>query len=110
MIFLLGIKITLSSILWLLNNPCAYILTNDSRSRFYFGFTTDIKTQMSAHLNNICEDKSWPSECKILVYYEKYMTEHDALFRYAAMKAAREGQIVKCIEKMNPKWRNLYKY
>ena len=93
-----------------MKNPCAYILTNKEHSRFYFGYTTDIKSQMENHSNNHCEDKSWPKECKTLVYYEKYVFEGDAQLYRDAMTKSSLNQIVKWIEKMNPTWKDLPKY
>ena len=93
-----------------MKNPCAYILTNQNRSKFYFGYTTDLKSQMIKHSKNQCQDNSWPKECKILVYYEKYVSENDALFRQEEMTKSSQFQIVKWIEKMNPTWKDLPKY
>jgi len=88
---------------------CIYFLTNTHNSVLYLGVTSELKTRVYKH-----KTKYYPNSftekynCHKLVYYETFYSIEEAIAREKAVKKWKREWKEQLINKMNPKWNNLY--
>ena len=86
-----------------------YIMTNYGNSVLYTGVTNDLIRRVYEHKNKLI--KSFTSKYNInkLVYYEVVDNIESAILREKQLKAGSRQKKVNLINKLNPKWEDLYK-
>ena len=71
-----------------------YILLSEKDSKFYIGFTEDLKKRLKQHNNG----ESFATKCRRpfeLIFYEAYRNKYDALRRENILNQARGKQLLK---------------
>jgi len=85
-----------------------YILTNEKNGTFYTGVTNNLYRRIWEHKEGLVEGFTKKYKLKKLVYYEIYNDISYALSREKAIKKWRRIFKIDAIERMNPKWEDLY--
>jgi putative endonuclease len=87
---------------------CVYILTNEQNSKLYTGRTGDLKRRISQHRsgNGGVFTRTW--NLSKLVYYELVEDDGAARLREKKIKRSSKKQRMSLIDKMNPKWVDLF--
>lgn len=88
---------------------CIYIMTNEWHTLFYVGVTANLPGRISEHKQKI-NIKSFTARYNIvkLVYYEIFDFIKEAIVREKQVKKYTKSIKIKLIEKMNPRWNDLY--
>jgi putative endonuclease len=91
----------------LFKQPCVYIMSNQYRTTFYIGVTSDIRARVWQHLNN--EGSAFVKKYKLfdLVYYEGFEQITDAINREKQLKNWHHGWKVNLIKLLNPTMKDL---
>ena len=86
-----------------------YIMTNKTVGTLYIGVTSDLARRVWEHKNDVIKG-SFTSKHKLhkLVWYESYDDITEAIKREKCIKEWHRPWKVRLIEKMNPKWDDLY--
>ncbi|MEX2028015.1 MAG: GIY-YIG nuclease family protein [Candidatus Curtissbacteria bacterium] len=85
-----------------------YIATNKTTSVLYIGVTNDLVRRMYEHKNKLILGFTSKYNVTKLIYYEIYNTAIEAITREKQLKAGSRAKKIKLIEKMNPKYEDLY--
>ncbi len=87
-----------------------YILTNTNNTVLYTGVTNDLGKRIKEHQTGRFSN-SFTGRYKVfkLVYYEKFMTIEDAIYREKQIKAGSRKNKIELINRLNPEWKNLEK-
>lgn len=85
-----------------------YIMTNKSRTTFYIGVTSDLKTRIADHKNGIGSDFSTKYKLTDLVYYEDFPDIYQAIDREKQLKNWHRQWKVNLIQTVNPELNDLY--
>lgn len=85
-----------------------YLLTNASNTVLYVGVTNNLVTRVYQHKNNIVEGFTAKYHVHKLVWYESHERIEDAILREKQLKAGSRKKKIELIERMNPKWKDLY--
>ena len=87
-----------------------YILSNKTNTVLYTGVTSNLAQRLHQHRTGLFKN-SFTSRYNLtkLVYYEKFMTIEDAIFREKQLKAGSRKKKIERIEKMNKDWDDLSK-
>lgn len=85
-----------------------YILTNTNNTVFYTGVTSDLGKRIKEHQTGKFSN-SFTSRYNLvkLVYYEKFMSIDDAIYREKQIKAGSRKDKIGLINRLNPEWKNL---
>ncbi len=85
-----------------------YIMTNYANTVLYTGVTNDLIRRVYEHKNKIV--KSFTSKYNVnkLVYYEATENIESAILREKQLKAGSRQKKINLINKLNPKWEDLY--
>jgi len=91
----------------LFKQPCVYIMSNQYRTTFYIGVTSDIRTRVWQHLNN--EGSAFVKKYRLfdLVYYEGFERITDAIDREKQLKNWHHDWKVNLIQSVNPTMKDL---
>jgi putative endonuclease len=91
----------------LFKQPCVYIMSNQYRTTFYIGVTSDLRTRVWQHLNN--EGSAFVKKYKLfdLVYYEGFERITDAINREKQLKNWHHDWKVNLIKSLNPTMKDL---
>ncbi|NCD68630.1 GIY-YIG nuclease family protein [Mucilaginibacter agri] len=86
----------------LFKQPCIYIMSNQYRTTFYIGVTSDLRTRVWQHLNN--EGSAFVKKYRLfdLVYYEGFERITDAIDREKQLKNWHHEWKVNLIKSVNP--------
>ena len=87
-----------------------YIMTNAPFGTLYIGVTADLAARVWQHREGIGSKFCKRYGLTRLVYCEEYPTIDEAIAREKAMKAWRRSWKTREIEKMNPRWDDLYEH
>ena len=87
---------------------CVYIMTNETNTVLYVGFTGDLRGRVFAHRNKLVEGFTKRYNLVKLVYYEAGDSRDGALWREKQIKAGSRQNKMDLIDRMNPKWQDLY--
>jgi putative endonuclease len=88
--------------------PAIYIMTNRRNGTLYVGVTSNLVTRVYQHKQGLQSGFTKQYDCKKLVYYE---LGEDMLMTIAREKQIKGGSRKKklaLIERMNPRWLDLY--
>ena len=89
-------------------HPAIYIMANKPNGTLYTGVTSDLIKRVYQHKNAVTRGFTSRYGCKLLVYYEQCEEMLSAIEREKQIKSgSRKGKIL-LIEKMNPRWEDLY--
>jgi len=83
-------------------------MTNKINSVFYTGVTNDLEKRVYEHKSKLIKGFTEKYNIDKLVYYEVFDDINDAITREKQIKAGSRQKKIDLIERMNPKWRNLY--
>lgn len=85
-----------------------YILTNSNNTVLYTGVTSNIIQRVHQHKTGFFKD-SFTSKYRIskLVYFEKYDTITEAIYREKQIKAGSRKKKIDLILRFNPEWKEL---
>ena len=89
------------------HNYYVYIMSSFSKV-LYIGVTNDLQRRVDEHTQGIFEGFSNNYKTKRLVYYEHTNNIEGAIEREKQLKKWRREKKINLIEKMNPKWDDLY--
>jgi len=85
-----------------------YIMANKRNGTLYIGVTSNLQRRVYQHKNPEKDSFTKRYNCKNLVYYERYGEMIDAIERETQIKAGTRKKKLALIERMNPKWLDLY--
>lgn len=85
-----------------------YILTNTDNTVLYTGVTSDLGKRVKEHQTGKFSN-SFTDRYNVfkLVYYEKFMSIEDAIYREKQIKAGSRKNKIELINRLNPDWKNL---
>ena len=85
-----------------------YILASKPYGTLYTGFTGAITGRIYEHKNDLIAGFTSRYRVHILVWYETHSDVHAAIDREKQIKGWNRDWKIRLIEKMNPKWDDLY--
>lgn len=85
-----------------------YIMASRRNGTLYIGVTSDLLGRVYAHRNGLIPGFTKRYGCKLLVWYEYFDDLQDARLRELQMKEWRRAWKIELIEKMNPRWADLF--
>ena len=88
--------------------PAVYIMASKPKGTLYTGVTSDLIKRIYQHKNAVTLGFTERYNCKHLVYYELHREMLCAITREKQIKAGSRKKKIDLIEKMNPKWEDLY--
>ena len=86
-----------------------YIMTNKRNGTLYTGVTSNLRSRVWEHKNNIYVN-SFTSQykCYILVYYCIFRRIEEAIEEEKRIKGGSRKSKLKLIEELNPEWKDLW--
>ena len=86
-----------------------YILSNNYNTTIYTGVTNNLSRRVYEHKSHI-DPTSFTAKYHVdkLVYYEMYSDPVEAITREKQIKGTNRKNKNKLIEKVNPRWEDLY--
>ena len=88
--------------------PAVYIITNHLHGTLYTGVTSNLAKRIFEHKEGLIQGFSKQYAFKTLVWYEVNETMLAAITREKQIKKWNRQWKINLIEKMNPKWIDLY--
>ena len=85
-----------------------YILASKKNGTLYIGVTSDIVKRIYEHKKNLIDGFTKEYDVHDLVYYEQHNEIEEAILREKQMKKWNRKWKIRCIEEMNPEWKDLY--
>ena len=85
-----------------------YILSDVDNQILYTGVTSDLLKRVWEHKNHVVEGFTKRYNVTKLVYYEEGEDIYSAISREKQIKGKLRKKKIALIEKVNPKWRDLY--
>ena len=86
-----------------------YILTNNNNTVLYVGVTSDLVKRIYEHKNSFVDGFTKKYNLKKLVYFEVFENIVSAIIREKQIKGWLRIKKITLIERINPKWNDLYK-
>ena len=88
---------------------CVYIMTNVFNNIYYTGVTSDLRSRIWEHKNDI-NPKSFTSKykCYKLVYFQFFPNIEEAIGEEKRIKGGNRKQKIKFINELNPTWLDLF--
>ena len=83
-------------------------MSNHKDGTLYIGVTSDLPARVFEHKNELIEGFTKKYHLHNLVYYEVYEDAYSAIAREKQLKKWKRDWKIKLIEKMNPRWKDLY--
>jgi putative endonuclease len=80
-----------------------YILTNEYRTTFYIGVTSNIKNRVQQHIDGIGSKFTSKYNIKYLVYFEEFTDVNLAILREKQLKNWHKEWKINLIKEKNPK-------
>ena len=84
------------------------IMASKPRGTLYTGVTADLVRRTYEHREGLVDGFTRDYGVKLLVWYEAYDDMRDAIQREKNIKHWRRQWKLELVEKMNPKWENLW--
>ena len=86
-----------------------YILASHKNGTLYIGVTSDLVGRVYDHKNKV-HPTSFTAKYNVqrLVYYEQFEDINAAIDREKFVKKQKRAYKIRCIEKENPHWEDLY--
>ncbi len=91
-----------------MKQPAIYIITNASHKTLYTGVTSNLVQRIYQHKNKMIDGFSAKYNCNKLVYFEIFTDMENAILREKQIKGGSRQKKIDLIEKLNPKWLDLY--
>ncbi len=88
--------------------PYVYILASGYHGTIYIGVTSDLIKRVWEHKNNVVEGFTKKYKVHDLVWFEQHATMFTAIEREKALKEWKRAWKIELIEKVNPRWLDLY--
>lgn len=88
--------------------PCVYILASRPNGTLYVGVTSQLAARVWQHRNDVVEGFTRKYGVHTLVWYERHETMESAILREKQLKAGSRKRKTDLIERMNPRWLDLY--
>lgn len=88
--------------------PAVYIMANKPYGTLYTGVTSNLLKRVYEHKYADVEGFTKKYDCKYLVYYEAIEEMSSAIAREKQLKGGSRKKKITLIEKLNPKWEDLY--
>lgn len=85
-----------------------YILTNNTNTVLYIGFTNNLVKRVYEHKHKLVKGFTEKYNINKLVYYEIFSDPTNAIEREKQLKAGSRQKKINLIIKMNPLWNDLY--
>ena len=85
-----------------------YVLASKRHGTLYIGVTSDLLLRMEQHQRGVGSAFVKKYAVNPLVYFEEYPLYADAIRRETNLKRWKRGWKIALIEKVNPKWDDLY--
>ncbi|MDD5416041.1 MAG: GIY-YIG nuclease family protein [Candidatus Daviesbacteria bacterium] len=85
-----------------------YILTTGRNGTLYVGVTDNLVTRVYQHKNNLIKGFTQKYNIHNLVYFEQHQDINEAILREKQIKKWKRFWKIKLINKMNPKWKDLF--
>jgi len=85
-----------------------YIMTNKNNTTLYAGVTSNLVKRVWQHKNKITKGFTSKYNLTKLVYYETGYSIDNAIAREKQIKAGSRKKKIDLINKMNPRWKDLY--
>ena len=86
-----------------------YIMTNKYHTVLYTGVTGHITTRGWQHKKRRIDGFTKRYNCTKMVYFEEFSDVHEAIAREKQIKGWTQKKKEELINKVNPKWRDVYK-
>ena len=87
---------------------CVYIITNKNNTVLYTGVTSDLKRRVYQHKEKLADGFTKKYNVVKLVYYEVFRDVKNAILREKQLKGGSRAKKIALVEKLNPKWKDLY--
>jgi len=91
-----------------MKQPCVYLLASRWRGTLYLGVTSNLVCRVWQHRQGIVEGFSKRHHVHDLVWFEQHATMPGAIAREKAIKEWKRNWKIELVERMNPRWRDLY--
>jgi putative endonuclease len=91
-----------------MKNYYVYILASKKHGTLYLGVTSDLVKRVYEHKQNAIEGFTKKYNVHCLVYYEVYQDVGETILREKLMKKWNRKWKIRCVEEMNPEWKDLY--
>lgn len=88
--------------------PAIYILANKPHGTVYVGVTSNLPARIYQHKNGYSKGFASRYGVDRLVYYEVLGDIYSAISKEKQIKAGSRKRKIMLIERMNPKWHDLY--
>jgi len=85
-----------------------YIVTNKSHTVLYIGITSFLEGRIHDHRERLIEGFTKRYQVTKLIFYEDYPDPNSAISREKQLKGWRREKKIGLIEKMNPRWIDLF--
>ncbi len=85
-----------------------YIMSNKPNGTLYIGVTNDLCRRVYEHKNKLIEGFTKRYNLNILVYYEVFDSEIQAIQREKNLKHYTRQWKLNLINSINPEWKDLY--
>lgn len=85
-----------------------YILCNRHRNVLYIGVTDNLRRRVYFHKKRLIAGFTKKYNVDRLVYFEQHDNSEASLARERQLKGYRREKKIQLIQKMNPKWDDLY--
>jgi putative endonuclease len=85
-----------------------YIVTNKNNSVLYIGVTSFLEGRIQDHRERLLDGFTKQYQATRLIYYEDYPAPKSAIAREKQLKGWRRSKKIILIEKMNPRWLDLF--
>ncbi len=88
---------------------CVYIMANKHHTTLYLGVTSDLLSRILEHRQEVYP-KSFTARYNLhkLVYYESFPSIEGSIDREKQLKGGSRQKKIDLINRMNPKWNDLY--
>ncbi len=91
-----------------MKQPAVYILASKRNGTLYIGVTSDLVQRVWQHKNDVVRGFTQKYGVHQLVWYELHEDMENAIIREKRLKNWKRAWKIRLIEKMNPKWSDLY--
>ena len=85
-----------------------YIMSNEKRTTFYIGVTSDLKTRIADHKNRIGSEFTSKYKLTDLIYFEDFKDIYQAIDREKQLKNWHREWKINLIKSVNPDMHDLY--
>ena len=85
-----------------------YLMASKRNGTLYAGVTSDLAGRAAQHRDEIIEGFTKKYGVHKLIWFEEFADIHDAILRERRIKKWRRAWKLELIEKMNPRWEDLF--